>query len=101
MSRRRGTLVLQIGVVATGELLVQHKISFSVKRIKKYNFGPTLSKRLGKRIGNIGCWDVQEITNKIHILPEEITAVKIEVVLISEMKVKGNEEEETGIYFHF
>lgn len=45
-----------------------------------------------------GCWNIQEIPNKIDFLPEELMKAEIYLTIFSETKQKGKREEETDKY---
>jgi hypothetical protein len=41
---------------------------------------------------NFGCWNVQGISTKTDILPEELNRYDMGIVVISETKKKGNKK---------
>jgi exonuclease III len=49
---------------------------------------------------NIGCWNVQGLSNKTDTIPLEVEKYNLDIIALSETKKKGCGEEVLGYYLH-
>jgi hypothetical protein len=95
-------LALQVGGYCEG--LAPHPTSkiYNAKKPKIKEAGRNDLRRHSKHkwIMNIGCWNVQGLSNKTDTIPLEVKKYNLDIIALSETKKKGCSVEVLGNYLH-